>query len=93
MDYVSANPVPQKDETIKNNGFFPDIQTRDFQLQTRVDGTVTPERLKSTLLNAMIEVNRELYQWRIGQTAKTLKEVPAEQINGESELMILYQRA
>ncbi|WP_139654066.1 head completion/stabilization protein, partial [Proteus mirabilis] len=46
MDYVSANPVPQKDETIKNNGFFPDIQTRDFQLQTRVDGTVTPERLK-----------------------------------------------
>ena len=77
MDYVSANPVPQKDELIKNNGFFPDIQTRDFQLQTRVDGTVTPERLKSTLLNAIIEVNRELYQWRIGQAAKTLKEVPA----------------
>ncbi|EMH9024555.1 TPA: head completion/stabilization protein [Proteus mirabilis] len=93
MDYVSASPVPQKDETIKNNGFFPDIQTRDFQLQTRVDGAVTPERLKSTLLNAMIEVNRELYQWRIGQAAKTLKDVPAEQINGESELMILYQRA
>ncbi|MCO7051363.1 head completion/stabilization protein, partial [Proteus terrae] len=34
-----------------------------------------------------------MYQWRIGQSAKTLKDVPAEQINGESELMILYQRA
>ena len=42
---------------------------------------------------AVIQVGRQLDFWRREQTAATMAEIPAETVNGRSELLVLYERA
>ncbi|ENJ8190374.1 head completion/stabilization protein, partial [Yersinia enterocolitica] len=61
-----------------------------------LEGTVTAERLRFTIKGAIAEVNAELFEYRRDQMAagfRTLAEVQAEQLDGESILLAEYQRA
>ncbi|SUC35257.1 Phage head completion protein (GPL) [Providencia rustigianii] len=100
MQYVSPEQVDEKDETLTSSAFWPSIKTSAFRESMRVDGTVTPQRLINALKNAMIETNRELFQWQQQEAHLgfyTLESVPAGQIDegdfSESELVYLYRRA
>lgn len=96
MDFTSSQSHDIPDETLSSGVFFPDISLRDYQQSMLTDGKVTPERLKHVVTNAMIEVNRELSDWRQSQIAAgfaSLDAVPAEHINADSELTLLYRRA
>nr|WP_282559396.1 head completion/stabilization protein [Providencia alcalifaciens] len=60
------------------------------------DGKLTPERLKHAITTAIIEINRELSAWRQSQIEKgyaSMDKIPAEFVNTESELVLLYRRA
>ena len=59
MGFSATSPVI--DTNVKNlHPFFPDLSTKEFADASRLDGSVTPERMKQALLFAMAKVNREL---------------------------------
>ncbi|MHB0819824.1 head completion/stabilization protein [Stutzerimonas stutzeri] len=87
----STAPYP-----ITNDGWFPDLDGQHMREALRLDGSVTDARLETAVVNAVIEVNRELKTWKAQQLAAghaSLADVPADQIQGETELQHLYRRA
>ncbi|MEK9499016.1 head completion/stabilization protein [Photorhabdus sp. P32] len=96
MDFISTEPVTDADTTMAGDDFFPAIKISRYRDEMRTDGTVTLERLKQAITNAIVEVNRELNRWRLLNIAKgyhTLNAIPSACINEESELVYLYYRA
>lgn len=97
MDFISPEPKPEQNEIICSENFWPTVSTQHYrETQRQHDGTITNARLKTALINAVIEINRELADWQKKQMAlgyQQLAEVPAMKINQESELCLLYQRA
>ncbi len=81
---------------ITNDGWFPDLDGQHLRDSLRLDGSITDARLETAAVNAMIEINRELKAWKAQQLAAgnaSLADVPADQIQGESQLLHLYRRA
>ncbi|HCT8190972.1 TPA: head completion/stabilization protein [Morganella morganii] len=96
MDFTSDKTTDIPDETLSSGDFFPDISLRHYQQSVLTDGKVTTERLRHALVNAITEVNRELAGWKQSQIAAgftSLEAVPADHINNDSELVLLYRRA
>lgn len=96
MEFVAPQKATGTPEIIPNNSFWPDIDLATFRSVMRVDGTVTPERLKQVVLTAMTEVNAELYPWRERQELagyNQLADMPAEQLAGESVRLHHYRNA
>lgn len=82
--------------TIRNTGFFPDVDLNDLRETVRLDGTVSHPRLYHAAVEAITSTNRDLREWRLLQQAAgyaSLATVPAETIDDERELVILYRRA
>ncbi|CAN0621059.1 Phage head protein [Burkholderia multivorans] len=90
----ASAPTPEAD-VIENNGFFPDVSIAALRATTRLDGTVTYERVRDATIDAIRSANAELKAWRAQAAAgyATLADVPAEQIGGASEFVSLYLRA
>lgn len=85
-----------ENDVILNNGFFPNISLIAVRNAMRIDGTVTNERLKVAIIEAIATVNNELksYQVRLKNSdIFTLEELEHEQINGESVVIQRYKRA
>jgi hypothetical protein len=101
MSFLATNPVPTVTEdpaesAVKNDGWFPDIAPAELRQCTRLDGTVTPSRLRHAVINAITSVNRELAAFKASQIAAghtSLGDVPAEQVDEKSVKVALYQRA
>lgn len=101
MSFITPAPVQTPIETpvesdIENDGFFPDISLTDARSIVRIDGTITPERLRHALVEAAAAVNDELIAWKQQQLANgytKLEEVPASRIDGESVLLARYLRS
>ncbi|MEY0268889.1 head completion/stabilization protein [Morganella morganii] len=96
MDFTSDKTTDIPDETLNSGDFFPDISLRHYQQSMLTDGKVTTERLRHALVNAMIEVNRELADWKRSQMTAgfaSMAVIPADHIGNESELVLLYRRA
>lgn len=100
MDFISPEPIKDTDKTLTCGDFWPSITTASFRETMRVDGTVTADRLINALKNAMIETNRELFQWQQQEICLgfySLDAVPANRLQegdvAESELVYLYRRA
>lgn len=97
MDFVSPEQKPEENEKIRSDVFWPSFSTQHYrETQRQNDGTITNARLKTALINAVIEVNRELADWQKAQMRlgyQQLADIPAIKINDVSELCELYQRA
>lgn len=78
---------------IRNNGFFPDIDLQEVRHTMRTDGTVTNTRLRSAIIEAMASVNEQLHNIPHKFDELTLADIPAENIDNESILVIRYKRA
>lgn len=92
----AIKPTVEFDETITNNGFFPDIGLLEVRNAMRIDGTVINQRLKQAVIEAMATVNADLKAYRLNaeQAQKAnLQACDDEQINGESVLVYKYKRA
>ncbi|HGC3467710.1 TPA: head completion/stabilization protein, partial [Escherichia coli] len=75
------------DTRISAGAFWPDIVLRELRLAVRLPGRVTTSRLLHTATGAVAHVTRELEAWQQEQQAaghRTLADVPAPVINGES---------
>jgi hypothetical protein len=82
------NPNDTSDQTVSNITFFPAIAVAAFRAATRAQDTVTDQRVIQALRTAIIDVNRELAEWRGAQLLlgyATLAEVPADNYGTEQE--------
>lgn len=81
------------DVEIRRGTFFPPVGSRKFFEQYRPPAELPAETVLAHLRQAVIAVGRELDAWRSAQTAATLERVPAETVDGVSELVTLWERA
>jgi hypothetical protein len=88
--------APAQQFTLTNDGFWPDIDADHLRERQRIGSNVTNARLEEAAVAAIISVNRELRTLKLrymAQGAETLADVPADQIQDESELVHIYRRA
>lgn len=94
---ANQSPPPPADEpTVTNDGWFPDLSPPAIREQARLDGTVTPARLRAALLVAMAHVNTELVAYQAEQLAQgvaTMSALPGPQLGGEPVACIHYRHA
>ena len=93
--FIAGGGIPASAHPISNADFWPEIDGQKLRAAMRITAAVTDARLEVATVNAMIEANRELAGYRAARQAEghaTLADVPAEQINGESQWLHLYRR-
>lgn len=93
---ASAPDAPPDANRIENDGWFPDIDMGLARVSLRLDGTVTDERLRGALVDAIVSVNRDLRTWqgaRASLGATSLAEVQAPKVDGESVKVSRYRTA
>lgn len=91
-------PTPETVEAdIVSSAFWPAINPAEIREAQRIDNTVTPGRLKATLIEAIATTNDSLAGWRTTQQVlngyATLADIPAEEIAEQSILIHRYRRA
>lgn len=94
---ANQSPPPAVDEpSIVNDGWFPDVEPPKVRAQARLDGTVTPERLRQALLTAIADVNAELAVYKLQHRAEgvpNLAAVPGPDIGGVRVWCVYYRNA
>lgn len=82
---------------IASDGWFPPVKLSHVREDLCLDGTITTARLRRAILHAIAQVNGDLRAWKSEQVAangaQTMAGVPAEEIDGKSEKLLLYFRA
>lgn len=84
------------DDLLENDGWFPDLSLTAIRNGTRLDGTVTEDRLRDAARYAISTINDQLTAFKALHTeagAANLAEVNAAAIDGENRLVLLYRRA
>lgn len=84
---------PGEDQTVRNDGWYPDLDAAQFKLKTGQGDVLGVDQVAAEILDAMIEINASIAAWRAEQTAATLADVPAPVYGDESEKIILYRQA
>ncbi len=95
MSFAGFTDTTQE-QTITNDGWFPDIALADFQAAYRVPAEFESETLIRHLALAMAWANRQLATWQAAQETTgvtALGNVSAPAINGESSLVTQYKHA
>ena len=92
--FVASGPVDSGH--INTDPFWPSIDLDHLRATLRIDASVTPARLETAVIAAVVNLNRELGEWRNTQLAagySTLDEVPGDRIKDVSVQAHLYRRA
>ncbi|MBD8169535.1 head completion/stabilization protein [Erwinia persicina] len=82
--------------SITSGTFWPEIRLADVRRDMRLNGLVTTDRLKHSTTESVLNVNRQLAEWRLGQQAEgylSLDAVPSDVINDTTEVIFRYRRA
>lgn len=87
--------TPADAMTVRNDGFFPDIDLGQLRETMRLDGTVTATRLRSAAIEAVIAINNELAEWSKAQLAAGVIRLDEmlPKIGGESVYLTRYRTA
>ena len=98
MNFLGNPPTPTAadEATLANDGWFPYIDLAKLRATARLDGTVTPDRLRHSAVQGVLSVNRELGRYKDAQRAQgreKLEDVPAPKVDGKSAQVVLYLRA
>lgn len=93
---ASVPVTPDVEANIANDAFFPDIIVTTARDLVRLDGTITPARLREGLIEAITSVNDELNTYKLKQLEAgylTLEDVPTSNIDGINRNIHRYNRA
>lgn len=94
--FIPTNPAGKDEGEISSAPFWPVIKLADLRAIMRTDGTITTERLRHAVIDAIAAVNSDLSGWAInrqGDGYTALADVPSESIATESVLVHWYRRA
>jgi len=92
----ATTTTPPVDPIVQNDGWWPDIDMDDLRSSTRIDNTVTPQRLRQAVVWAVQSINNECAKWQAKQIAEgyaSLADVPAPTVAGNSIKLIQYRTA
>ncbi|MDU4002722.1 head completion/stabilization protein [Pluralibacter gergoviae] len=92
----SGNPIDYQDAQLSNNGFWPDLNLKDFQAQRSLPPDIDAETIAQALLTAVMEVNAELEAVQVGWQAKghaTAEAVPGVSMSDINGLCAQYTKA
>lgn len=92
---ANASPSPQQ-HPITAGPFWPEIDVSAVREAIRITGDVTPARMRSVVVGAVMSVTRELVDYRVAQEKAghaKLSDVPSDQVDGVSQLVQLYRQA
>lgn len=97
MSFVTTSPPDPADEPeIDAGAFWPTTDPSAVRDAMRIDGGITPARLRGALVEALAAVGDELRDWRLMQQTRgysALADVPADEIDGASILVQRWRRA
>lgn len=96
MATVMPGQTPDEQAPIDSGSFWPAIQPARARQEMRLDGTVTPARLRAALVESIALVNSQLDAWHLEQQARgvtTLSASTDKRIDQISLNDIRYQRA
>lgn len=91
---VPSDSVPGRH--INSNPFWPSIDLDSLRETLRIDSSVTPARVETAVVAAIISVNRDLSKWRVAKQAEgftSLADVPGDDLLTSDERVHLYVRA
>ena len=97
--FIAGGLAPSEsvpDTHINSNPFWPSIDLDKLRETLRIDSSVTPARLETAVVAAIIGVNRDLAKWRAARQAEaltTLAGVPDDDRLTSAERVHLYVRA
>lgn len=94
--FVAVGQDPAAQSPLANDPFWPAIDPDHFRLVMRIDGTVTAERVRDSLADAMLSTNGELAAWQAAQLDAgyaTAASTPSASIDGEHAHLVRYRRA
>nr|WP_317893134.1 head completion/stabilization protein [uncultured Sphingomonas sp.] len=83
-------------QVVTNDGWLPDVDPAAVKDEQRIPESITGPRLRAAIVAAIITVGNELTDWQARQLAagfRSLADVPAPKIDGQSRNVLLYQRA
>lgn len=90
-------PSPESREgSIYSSDFWPTVSMGAIRAEQRIDNSITPIRLRASLIEAIAETNAALRIWRIahqdlGKTS--MDQIDADEVDGQSVLLHKYRRA
>ncbi|HIE1218858.1 TPA: head completion/stabilization protein [Serratia marcescens] len=85
-----------QDETLTNNGFWPDLSLAAFQKRRNIPPDIDAETLGAALVASVAEINLDLEKLATQHQAKgytTAKDVPGVAIGEKSALIAQYEKA
>lgn len=92
----SGTPIDFQDEPLENNGFWPDLNLKDFQSQRTIPADIDADTIAQALIVAVTEVNAELESVERQQRAKGYESaaaVPGVKMAGLNALCAQYTKA
>lgn len=93
---TAAPPLVTPDLAIEADAWWPALNLADLRATCRLDGTVTPARLRAATRAAIASIAAELAPWRATQEAAghtRLADIPGAHIDGESTQVHQWRRA
>ncbi|AMO56563.1 hypothetical protein GZ77_03855 [Endozoicomonas montiporae] len=92
----SGLPDQAVDSTVSNDGFWPDLDTGEFQKNYRLPAEYELGMVEDNLQLGMASVNHTLRKWKAEQQEAghdSMDSVPSDQIGGDKLTLIYYRRA
>lgn len=92
----SGKPIDYQDATLKNVGFWPDLNLKEFQVQRTIPPDVDAGTVAQALITAAGEVNSDLASVEAKHHANGYShaaEVPGVSIDAENLLCAQYKKA
>ena len=93
---IPAPSTPASEPPIISSAFWPEIDPVKIREAQRLDNTVTPERLRHALIEAIATTNESLAAYRQTKAqlgVASLDAIESEEIDGTSILVLRYERA
>ncbi|PHM43748.1 head completion/stabilization protein [Xenorhabdus szentirmaii] len=92
----NGNTVDYRDAPLTNDGFWPDLNVREFQVNRKLPIDLDSDMLANALLATVAEINLDLQRLKLRLQAKgyqTAAAVPGISINGMTALVSQYKKA
>lgn len=89
-------PPPNEESRIVNDGWWPNIDPDTVRQTARLDGTVTPARLRQAIVMAVADCNAELALWQLAQQTAgtaTAADLTGPSVAGKPAALAYYQQA
>ncbi|HGM5039163.1 head completion/stabilization protein [Stenotrophomonas maltophilia] len=94
--FTANSPAIPSEPDIIAGSFWPPTKLGSMRDALRLDGSVTPARLREAAVNAVIVVGDELAAWQAARMADghlALADVPSPAIDSSTRHLLLYARA